>query len=215
MDDESDRTDGLAVLESLRDRLVTADFEPGQKLKSAELRAQYRCSASTIREVLFRLSMLGLVTFENQKGFRVPSASRDRQHDLTQFRILLEQEGASRSIAQGGLAWEAHLTAAHHKLRHIETRIEDHGGIEPFIQLWSIAERELHFTLVSACGSNMLIESWRNVYDQFRQQHVTRARSFGFHPKNRAEHAAIVEAALRGDESGCRQAIYDHLKRNL
>jgi DNA-binding FadR family transcriptional regulator len=61
----------------------------------------------------------------------------------------------------------------------------------------------------------MLLSTIRDVYDQFRQQHVTRQRNYGFHPQNVEEHSRIVAAALSGDEEGCRTAIYDHLKRNL
>ena len=123
------------IYDDLQRKLMDAVFMPGEKLKPADLQGEYGCSPNTIRDVLLRLAKVGLVEFEMQRGFRACMSSPERRHDVTQFRILLEQEGARLSMLQGGLPWEARLTASHHKLRHIETQIVreslQDGGIEP------------------------------------------------------------------------------------
>ena len=211
----SNRFETPDIHEDLRVKLTTAFFEPGAKLKPSDLIGTYRCSANTIREILFRLAAAGLVAFEEQRGFRVRPVSPQRQHDLTSFRITLEQQGACQSLRNSGLDWEARLTAAHHKLSHIEARISASGEIESVLVPWCAAEWEFHETLVSASDSPILRETFRSIYDQFRQQLVTRARNYGYFEGNIAEHKTIVDAALAGDEAGLQQAIYDHLKRNL
>ena len=65
---------------NLRGRLVSAGFEHGAKLRAEVLSREYNCSASTIREALFRLSTLGLVKFQEQRGFRVPDRSPEKAH---------------------------------------------------------------------------------------------------------------------------------------
>ncbi|KAG1648429.1 putative HTH-type transcriptional regulator BphR [Nymphon striatum] len=151
-----------AIYDDLHRKLVTAQFDHGEKLKSEELRKIYGCSANTIREVLFRLSTAGLVAFEEQRGFRARRTSRERQHDLTQFRILLEQEGVSLSMKHGDIEWEARLSAAHHKLSHIEAEVRRTGTVVPVLPLWSNAEWEFHDTLISACNSPLLRETLQN-----------------------------------------------------
>ena len=69
------------IYEDLRTKLITAHFDPGSRLKPADLMGDYGCSANTLRETLFRLSTCGLVAFEEQRGFRVRPVSRQRQHD--------------------------------------------------------------------------------------------------------------------------------------
>lgn len=209
------RTTTPDIFEDLRLRLITAQFENGRKLKPADLRDLYGCSANTIRETLFRLSTVGLVQFEDQRGFRVPPTNRQRQHDLTSFRITLEQEGATQSMRNGGIEWEARLTAAHHKLSHIEKQIAKTGAIEPVLIPWCTAEWEFHETLISASDSPVLRSSFKSVYDQFRQQLVSKARNFGYFPGNIAEHQRIVDSAVNGNATDLRAAIYDHLSRNL
>lgn len=205
------------IYEDLQRKLVTAQFQPGAKLKPSSLQGEYGCSANTIRDVLLRLSKVGLVEFEMQKGFRARPSTPDLRNDVTAFRIILEQQGAVLSMARGGVGWEAALAAAHHKLRHIETQLAATGGNLADRWLWSDAEREFHETLISACGSALMRETYANVYLQFRQQMVSQERDFGtnYFTAIIAEHQVIVDAALARDVEGCCTAIYDHLKRNL
>ncbi|MEO0990525.1 MAG: GntR family transcriptional regulator, partial [Pseudomonadota bacterium] len=192
-------------------------FDPGERLKPADLQGEYGCSANTVRDVLLRLSKVGLVDFEMQRGFRARDRSPELRSDVTRFRILLEQEGAILSMRYGGLEWEAQLSAAHHKLSHIESQVNKANSIDAFLPIWSDAEIEFHSTLISSCQSPLLIETYANVYAQFRQQVVTSeyGRKRSFSTSVIFEHKAILDAALARDETACRAAIHDHLKRHL
>lgn len=211
------RTETPDIYLDLQSKLTNAVFRPGEKIKPAELQDVYGCSANTIRETLLRLSNLGLVTFESQRGFRVAIASAKACNDITRFRILLEREGAGLSMKYGGLKWEADLTASHHRLVHIEREIASAGELEGNLALWSDAEKDFHETLISACGSQMLRDAYGRVYLQFRQQMVSLERNFST-PYFRTvidEHQGILDAALARDTEACQQAIYDHLERNI
>lgn len=205
------------IYEDLKARLVTGGLAPGVKLKPAVLQGDYACSANTLRDVLMRLCTIGLVEFEMQKGFRATPSSPERRRDVAHFRLLLEREGVALSMAFGGLAWEAQLAAAHHKLLHIERRIVDEADIGSFMPLWTEAEREFHETLISASSSPLLIETFSQVYLRFRQQFVGQQRDFGtsYFEAIIAEHQAIVDAALARDREACEGAMHQHLKRNL
>lgn len=199
----------------LKKRLISKGFEHGAKLRAEVLRSEFACSASTVREALFRLSTVGLVDFQEQRGFRVPERSKQKLIELTHLRILLEGEGTVLSIRNGGVAWEAKLTAAHHQLSHIETRIH---GIEcpaALVDIWFNAENEFHQTLISACGSDILKETHSRIYAQFRQQLMVADRRFEFISENIQHHAEILDAAIKGDETLTRTKIHDHLARHL
>ena len=213
----SARIDTPEIYTDLQRKLMTAAFTPGQRLKPAALQQEYGCSANTVRDVLLRLSKVGLVDFEMQRGFRARATSPELRRDVTEFRILLEQEGTLRSMRTGGVHWESEISAAHHRLRHIETEIARSGELPPFLDLWNDAEFAFHETLISACGSTLLMETYRNTYAQFRQQMVSLSRDFGrnYFRQIIDEHQAILDAALGRDEAACRAAIYDHLRRNL
>ena len=211
------RTETSDIYDDLQRKLVTAVFRPGTKLKPTELQGHYGCSANTVRDVLLRLTTVGLVAFEMQRGFRASETSPDRRHDVTKFRILLEQEGAAQSMANGGVEWEARLAASHHKLSHIESFIARTDDVQPHMGLWSDAESEFHETLISSCQSPLLRQTYSGIYLQFRQQMVSQERDFGtnYFEAIISEHQAILDAALARDVEACKAAIYTHLKRNF
>ena len=203
------------IYDTLRYRLMTNGYAHGAKLRAEHLREELGCSASTVREALFRLSTVGLVTFQEQRGFRVPERSDRLRHELTHLRVLLEGEGTCMSIRKGGVEWEARLTAAHHQLSHIEKRIHAVEDAEPLVPLWFKAERQFHETLISSCDSDTLKATHHQVYAQFRQQLMVDDRQFDYISNNIRQHHDILEAALAGDERLTRQKIHDHLARHL
>ena len=203
------------IYTDLQHRLISFGFNYGDKLRAEQIKNDYGCSASTVREALFRLSAQGLVNFQEQRGFRVPEKSPILLAELTHVRILLEAEGAALSIRNGGVDWEARLTAAHHKLSHIEKRIHAASDPSHLVDIWFGAEREFHETLLSACGSETLKQEHLHVFMRFRQQLMVADRSFSFISANIQHHYEIMVAALAGDEAETRQKIHDHLARHL
>ena len=203
------------IYADLQHRLISNGFAHGEKLRPEVLKEDYGCSASTVRETLFRLSTEGLVDFQEQRGFRVPEMSALLLSEITHLRILLEAEGCVLSIRHGGVAWEARLTAAHHQLSHIEKRIHATNDRTPLVDLWFRAELEFHQTLIAACGSETLKATHLRAYMRFRQQLMVADRCFDFISKNIAQHHDIMVAALDGDEALARRKIHDHLARHL
>ena len=204
-----------SIYNHLQDRLLSGEFQPEQRLRSELLRHDYKVSASTIREVLFRLSTFGLVDFIDQRGFRMPKQSSALQHDLTQTRILLECQGACLSIRNGSVAWEARLNAAHHELKHIEMRIRACEDATELLPLWTSAELKFHRTLIEECRSDILKSFHLQVFLRFRQQLIAADKEFAFIPENVEQHQSILEAVLDHNEEKVRQRIHDHLSRNL
>lgn len=202
------------LYETLHEQLISNRFPHGAKLRAEQLRRELGCSASTVREILFRLSTVGLVTFQEQRGFRVPERSARLLGELAHLRMMLEGEGATLSMKYGGVAWEAQLTAAHHQLRHIETRIHDSADPARLVNLWEQAERGFHQTLISACDSVTLISMHAQIYARFRQQLMLEDRSFEFISDNIRHHQHILEAALSGDAAATRSKIADHMARH-
>lgn len=205
------------IYADLERRLMTAGFASGAKLMPSSLQHEYGCSANTVRDVLLQLSKVGLVSFEMQRGFRARQVSSERRNDIARFRILLEQEGAVASMRKGGLAWEAKLTAAHHSLSHIEREIGRQGEMGGLLGLWSDAELAFHETLISACEMPVLIETFASIYKQFRQQitGLEEAYSPDLLHYIVAEHQAILDAALSGDDDKLRAAIRHHQRRHI
>lgn len=203
------------IFADLRRRLTSGEFAYGSKLRAEVLRQDYGCAASTMRETLLRLAAIGLVEFQEQRGFRMPEYSTAKQNDITEMRIMLESEGACRSIQFGGIDWEARLTAAHHKLSHIESRMSALGMVDDLPRLWSEAELEFHQTLISASGSETLMEMHQMVYSRYRQIKIEADKVLTDLAANISEHQNILEAAVTGDPELMRRRVYEHFERHL
>ncbi|MAQ86222.1 MAG: transcriptional regulator [Maritimibacter sp.] len=203
------------ILNQMRDRLIMAHYRLGQKLRPSEIAGDFGVSANTIREIMVRLSTEGLLDYEDQRGFRVVSSSDRLLHDITEFRIVLEKTGVERSIARGGIEWEAQMTAAHHKLSHIENRIRRTGDVVGVLKHWSDAELDFHLSLMGAAEMPVLRQNFRTIYARFRQQIVSPDRSYAHRDGNIVEHQRILEAALDRDVAASLDAIHSHLCRNL
>tara|TARA_R110002126_G_scaffold42839_1_gene123399 strand:+ start:661 stop:1311 length:651 start_codon:yes stop_codon:yes gene_type:complete len=196
----------------IRRKLIAAHFSPGQKLKPEELRLNYGCAASTLREILFRLSCDRLVDFEDHKGFRVPVVSRQLCNEAVELRILIECEGARLSIELGDLDWEARFTAAHHKLAHVEQRFQLQQDDPDLFEIWCACEWEFHETLISKCGSSLLRDQHRDIYDLHRLHMLALSEGSGFKEGNIYDHKSILEAAIARDYPLCKKHISDHLQ---
>ena len=213
----------MDIYTDIKSKLINGQFDPGQKLKSQNLADIYSTSASRIREILFRLSTRGLVDFKEQRGFSVPQVDETRRRELVGMRVMLECEGAKRSIGLGGLDWSARLTAAHHKLSHIESMVRDApGDPEQFINennlelnLWTTAELDFHRTLISACGSDLLLDTHLLIFERFRQQVLLADQRQVYFDGNIDQHLGILEAALAHDSDILVERITEHLSRDI
>ena len=199
VDDTLKPTGTLAssVYEQLRTDILKGRLEPGSKLRLQYLAKQYQVGNSPLREALNRLSSNGLVTREENKGFRVSTASVAELEELIRTRCMLEQAALHESIKQGDDKWEERVVIAFHRL----SRLEDAAGEADQRRTpeWETAHRDYHIALLSACGSNILLDFCRQLHEQ-----TLRYRSLAEVVKYRdihecSEHRKIQEAVLDRD----------------
>src|SRR5262249_38832937 len=87
------------VYSVLRDRLMRGGFEPGQKLKIAELATALGTSAMPIRQALNRLAAERAIESMPNRSGRVPSLSKEALRDLMQAGFAVEGLAVSRAAA--------------------------------------------------------------------------------------------------------------------
>lgn len=175
----------------LRDLIVNGDAAPGEKLKVAALTKRFNVGPTPVREALSRLANTGLVTATDNKGFRVKDVSEEEVRDLYFTFAQLEHIALKRSIENGTSAWEGEVMGALHRL----TAIEKNRSVD-FLS-WLKENEAFHTTLVSACGSPMLLKLRNEVY-----QLLSRYTLLSFNTnharleKNNKDHEAIAKAAI-------------------
>lgn len=78
----------------IKERIISGVFPPGAPLREAELAELTGVSRTPVREALRRLELDGFVSFEPNKGARVPNWEDDDLQELFELRALLEGHAA-------------------------------------------------------------------------------------------------------------------------
>ncbi len=195
------------VYERLRANLLGGLYRPEEKLKIAELGSAFSVSPGAIREALARLTAEGLVTAMPQRGFRVAPVSVADLCDLTDMRIEIETKCLRRAIANGDLAWETGVVAAHHRLAATPIAAED----GKFSLAWSLAHGEFHAALAQACGSTWMMRV-RDLLFAHNERYLDLARKTDGGNRDAAgEHRELMEAALARDTERAVRAMTAHI----
>ena len=88
MDPGGTKADEIAL--AIEEAIVSGELTPGSVLRQEQLSAHYNVSRTPVREALRRLSALGLVSFEANRGFRVRTLSREEMWEAFLLRAELE-----------------------------------------------------------------------------------------------------------------------------
>jgi len=195
---------------TLRRDILCGKLHPGFKLKVEQLRKDYGVGTSPLREALSLLTSDYLVERIDQRGFRVSQVSQDEYNELLKTRCWLEERALRESIANGTDHWDEQLILANYRLSRIPR--SDNDGSSLANADWEIAHKIFHDTLISLCGSSMLLKFCAQLYDQnirYRQLCVSTA-----YPDRNVteEHSAICDAVLARDSGLAVQLLLSHYK---
>jgi DNA-binding GntR family transcriptional regulator len=215
------RTSSLVA--QLRLDIIGGVFAPGSKLLIKDLCTRYGASPIPMREALSRLTSSGFVQAEDQRGFKVASASAQDLMDISGARVLVESEALLLSLLRGDVAWESRVVAAHHQLSRLALR--EAGMPAALSAQWDEAHMAFHDALLSACGSRVLLEMAANLRERFTRYRYVSAAMGGaagtqgpaepaepVHRDIPAEHTAIVEAALARDVARATSLLQQHFQ---
>ncbi len=145
------QTRSQAVHDRIRADILGGRLRPGRRLKFPELSEQYGVSTGAVREALLRLVAKNLVSAEAHHGFQVTDVTARGLADLTDARTEIEPLTLSRAIAEGDLAWQAQVLAAHHTFEQTPRGDGDQPSED-----WLIAHADFHTALLAGCANPRL-----------------------------------------------------------
>jgi len=179
------------VLEDLRELIIRGKLAPGEKLKIETLKPLLDSGASPIREALSLLTSDQLVERLDQRGFRVAPASAAHFREILTLRCQLDIIGLKSSIESGDNKWEDNLHLAHEDLSRATRDDTDR---------YETLHKAFHTTLISACGSPILMRFSTQLYDLNIRYRYLAGTSGSYSSRNiDQEHEDILQAALDRD----------------
>jgi DNA-binding GntR family transcriptional regulator len=192
---------------ALRDAIVAAEFEPGQRLSENELAERLAVSRTPIREALIRLRDDRFVQIVPQFGTFVTRISTAAVEDAQFIRESLECAAVRLAATR---ASEADLAALDGLVRR-QAEVVGHGDYERF----ALLDDEFHAALCELAGRPVAWEVAQRV-----KGHLNRVRRLSL-PQPRyldemvAEHRLVLDALQRHDPDGAEQTLRHHLRMVL
>jgi DNA-binding GntR family transcriptional regulator len=190
----------------LRERLMRGGFEPGQKLKIAELAAALGTSAMPVREALNRLAAERAIESMPNRSVRVPSLSKDSLRDLMETRYAVEGLAVSRAAANMD---EPTILV----LRQI-IGAQSETDAELISEASAEQNRAFHFAIYRKSGSVVLLPIIESLWLQFGPYlRVASERFDASEGRGTNFHVEIVDALSRGDAAAARRALESDIGR--
>lgn len=182
---------------ALREDILNGVFEPGQKLKVVPLKEYFKVGQSPIREALSRLTADGLVTMENNKGFRVSILSEKDMYDTCSILTMVTNMALTRAIECATKESEASIVSELYKLSLVEKSNE----LAPYT-VWAECNYNFHMALIAGCGSPLLLDIYRIVYAKFdRYCRIAYSMCKTRLKDNHEEHVALTNAVLNKEKA--------------
>ena len=199
------------VYEAIREAIVQGRYAPGSRLKAEHLRLDFGVSGTIVREALSRLLADGLVTANDRRGFSVAPFSAADLNEIIEARLLIEVEVVRQSVARGGDDWETALVGLYHRLSKLEKAVDPDN--EDSLRQLEAANRAFHDQLGAACPSETLKGFYSQLFTRHYRYRRIALRTNDVLKPARADHDALLHAALARDAARAAAITRTHIER--
>lgn len=142
------------VVDEIRQRILTGDFQAGERIKENEMAQQLGVSRGPVREALRQLEQEGLVQYERNIGCSVAQVSGQDVYEICLLRATLEILAAR--LLQKGKPEQDALQQMQDCVQQMEQESCD------FYQLAQLDNR-FHAAVLEQAGLKKLEELWKSI----------------------------------------------------
>jgi DNA-binding GntR family transcriptional regulator len=187
----------------LRADIVAGVFPAGERLIEAQLCEHYSCGRAVVRAALVQLESEGLVDRQPNRGATVRRISVAEAIEITEARAVLERLIAARAARNATPRDGDELSAIVADMR----AAVDHDDPARYSEL----NGELHTRLREIARHAVAADLVHNLRNRAVSHQYRLAMMPGRPTESLAQHAAIVEAVVAGDQVAAAAAMDAHL----
>ena len=192
------------LVETIEEEILTRQLKPGTRLDETELAQRFAVSRTPIREALIQLASAGLVELRPRRGALVAQVSPQRLMEM--FDVMAELEAhCGRLAARRGTPEEQQALQA----AHAECALAAEGD-DP--DRYFYLNERFHQALYRMSHNGFLTEQVLHLQRRLRPYRRLQLRVRQRVAHSFAEHQAIVEAVLAGDEAGAEAQLRNHIR---
>jgi DNA-binding GntR family transcriptional regulator len=205
---EKYRTMQEIVYSTIKERILSGEYSPGQRLITNDLATELGVSRMPIREALQRLeAATGLVTLIPHKGAVVNVISQEDILEVFHIRAVLE--GLAARLACPNIS-ESELK----QLEETNNKVIGRGHMideENFLDL----NQQFHAPIWKAANSPRLVGMLQSLYDASRSYRYMSVMLPGRFEEIVGEHAEIVAALRKRDADEVEKVVNNHYRQTL
>jgi len=194
------------VYDVLKERILTRQVGPGQRLNLDELEHQLEVSRTPLKDAINRLAMEGLVKVYPRKGTFVTSLTQETLREVFEVRLALELYAGEQGI--GRITPEA-LRGMQEIVADLEGIID--GDVYSDYGAFIAKDRAFHSLIIDLVENQTLHDIYQSL-----NVHVQIVRAFYTEVDKRVlrthdEHKAILRAFETRDQSFLKDALTTHI----
>jgi DNA-binding GntR family transcriptional regulator len=192
------------IAEGLRAQIISGALEPGTRIREEHIAEEQGVSRVPVREALQRLEVEGYLVLTPRRGATVAAPSRQRALEVMEVRRELEVLAVRRAAAaRGGTVGKELATVVDKGFAAIERRRLE--------QIPDLIDR-FHELIAVASGNAELVVLLEQLRTRVRWMFEVDVEHRS--EKSWADHRAILEAVLAGDEQGAVALMDVHVARD-
>lgn len=191
------------LTERLRSDILEGAFVPGERLPEIALSDRYAVGRGAVRGALIELRAEGLVDIEANRGAMVRRIGLDEAIEIAEARRVLEALIAAKAAQSHDRAGKDLLRRIVEEMRQAVARNDN--------ARYSELNRDLHIRICEVSGHRVGVDVVSNLRNRAAHHQYRLAVMPGRAEESLAQHAAIVDAIVSGDDAGAGKAMERHL----
>jgi len=194
------------AVEIIRERLLSGDFLPGDRLGEEEIAHELDMSRTPVREALRTLAADGLIEIQKNRGARVVDWSEDELVGVFEIRMRLEGLAARRAAERAKPEDVIKLTELAKQVEHFSQPVP----IRDFAQI-SRYNGEFHGEILRISGSGTLTSAVDRVMFVSVLSRTRQAMNDEAMKRSSNHHFEIIAAIEAGQGDWAESAIRNHI----
>jgi len=208
------------IVSQIEQRIVAGDLKVGDQLPAEhELAQQFAVSRTAVREAIKALRQMGLVEIRLGRGTFITNTTSDTIRysfdmlmkfgatkgfgHLVEVREILEPEIAALAATR---ITDEYITAMREAVEIMDTALDN---VDIFVE----ADLDFHLALAEGTQNPFIPILMDSIIDLLREQRKRTGLTKGGLQRGQIHHKKILDAVMRHDSQGARQAMQDHLKQ--
>lgn len=191
-----------ALVESLRDRILSGEFVPGSPVSDVALATEYGVARPTVRAAVQALVHEGLMRREPRRRAFVPRLAADDIRDLYFVRIPLELTAVEALVRRSGP-----LEPAAEALERFK-QLGERGSWREAVD----ADMRFHAALVAGAGSARLVRTYGSLQSEIRLALVQLRPAYATVAALAEEHRRLLDVLAAGSLNDALRLMREHLE---